>query len=216
MKSTIRIEYLLYAKFCAMRIAYDLKECLFQGQKEVWDTQDMAECKKSSYGYMNKMVWECRDYVRLIPGEWQQTLLVMWGIPPWPCSGFSFSCNEPCNLTLRLTASHPELTLGFLPQCQEPISLYKPRIKNWTAFRVIAQRRGDHTQQINSLASHPSGWKHWNSLCSSLGMKVLEKLNPVAHHIDLKNTWFYGLASLCLSLSLSLLPDICLLRSFPK
>lgn len=60
-----------------MRMAHDLKEFLFQGQKKVWDTQDMAECKKNSYGYMNKMVWECGDYVKLTPGEWQQTLLVM-------------------------------------------------------------------------------------------------------------------------------------------
>ena len=215
MKS-IRIEYLLCGRFCAMWMAYDLKEFLFQGRKEVWDTQDMAECKKSSYGCMNKMAWECGDYVRLIPGEWQQPLLVMWDISPWPCSGFSFSCVEPCNLTLMLTASHPELTLGFLPQCQEPISLYKPCVKKLAAFRVIAQRREDHSQQINSLASQPSGGKHWNSLCSSFRRKVLEKLNPVAHRIDLKNSWLYGLPSLCLSLSLSLLPDICLLRSFPK
>lgn len=100
---------------------------------------------------------------------------------------------------LWCTASHLELTLGFLPQCQEPISLYKPCVKKLTAFRVIAQKRKDHSQQINSLAFHPSGGKHWKSLCSSFRMKILEKLNAVAHHTDLKNTWFYGLPS-CLSL----------------
>lgn len=60
-----------------MRMAHDLKEFLFQGQKEVWDTQDTAECKKNSYGYTDKMVWERGDYVKLTPGERQQTLLVM-------------------------------------------------------------------------------------------------------------------------------------------
>lgn len=51
--------YVSSAYFCAMRMAHDLKEFLFQGQKEVRDTQDTAECKKNSriYEYNGLGVW---------------------------------------------------------------------------------------------------------------------------------------------------------------
>lgn len=57
------------------------------------------------------------------------------------------------------TASHLELTLGFLPQCQEPISFYKPCVKKLTGFRVIAQKRQAHSQQINSLDASSFRWE---------------------------------------------------------
>ena len=103
-----------------------------------------------------------------------------------------------------LIASHLELTLGFLPQCQKPISLYKPHGRELTDFGAIAQKMEDSSQWINSLAAYPSGGKYWEALCTPLGVEILEKLNPVAHNCDLKNTSFYGLfLPPCLSLSLS-------------
>lgn len=103
-----------------------------------------------------------------------------------------------------LTASRLELTLGFLPQCQKPISLHKPHGRELRDFGAIAQKMEDTSQWINSLAAYPSGGKYWEALCTSLGVDILEKLNPVAYNCDLKNTSFYGLfIPPCLSLSLS-------------
>lgn len=58
-----------------MSTAHDVKEFIFQVQKELWDSWNIAEYKISSYKCTNKIAQEHGVDVRLIPGVLWQILL---------------------------------------------------------------------------------------------------------------------------------------------